>query len=117
MLSNASTSFQSYINKILVKNLDIVIIVYQHDIFIYIEDPGQAHVNAVWRVFKELRKHGLFANFKKCRFYKDKVWFLEYVVSAYRVQIKNERIKVVKNWPEPKSVCDIQVFLGFANFY
>ena len=28
-----------------------------------------------------------------------------------------ERIKVVKDWLEPKSVCNIQVFLGFANFY
>ena len=28
-----------------------------------------------------------------------------------------ERIEVVKEWPEPKSVRDIQVFLGFANFY
>ena len=28
-----------------------------------------------------------------------------------------ERIEVVKDWPEPKSVRDIQVFLGFANFY
>ena len=23
----------------------------------------------------------------------------------------------MKNWPEPKSIGDIQVFLGFANFY
>ena len=28
-----------------------------------------------------------------------------------------KRIEVVKDWPEPKSVCDIQVFLDFANFY
>ena len=28
-----------------------------------------------------------------------------------------EKIEVVKEWPEPKSVWDIQVFLGFANFY
>ena len=28
-----------------------------------------------------------------------------------------EQIKVVKKWPEPNSVQDIQVFLGFANFY
>ena len=28
-----------------------------------------------------------------------------------------EKIEVVKDWPEPKSVCNIQVFLGFANFY
>ena len=28
-----------------------------------------------------------------------------------------ERIQVVKDWPELKSVRNIQVFLGFANFY
>ena len=33
------------------------------------------------------------------------------------VRIKDERIKVVKNWPEPTLVRDIQVFIGFANFY
>ena len=27
-----------------------------------------------------------------------------------------KQIEVVKKWPEPKSVRDIQVFLGFANF-
>ena len=28
-----------------------------------------------------------------------------------------KKIEVVKKWPEPKSIRDIQVFLGFANFY
>ena len=28
-----------------------------------------------------------------------------------------ERIEIIKDWPESKSVRDIQVFLGFANFY
>ena len=31
--------------------------------------------------------------------------------------MEDERIKAVKQWLEPKSVRDIQVFLGFANFY
>ena len=31
--------------------------------------------------------------------------------------MENERIKAVKSWPEPKSVQDIQLFIGFANFY
>ena len=33
------------------------------------------------------------------------------------MQIEDERIKAVKFWPEPKSIQDIQVFIGFANFY
>ena len=28
-----------------------------------------------------------------------------------------EQMEIVKKWPEPKSLRDIQVFLGFANFY
>ena len=31
--------------------------------------------------------------------------------------MKDEKIEVVKNWPKPKLMRDIQVFLGFANFY
>ena len=28
-----------------------------------------------------------------------------------------KKIEVIKNWPEPQSIKDIQVFLGFANLY
>ena len=40
-----------------------------------------------------------------------------YVVLSKEISMKVERIEVVKNWPKPKSVCNIQVFLGFVNFY
>ena len=39
-LSNALASFQGYINKILADNLDIFVIVYLNDIFIYTKDLG-----------------------------------------------------------------------------
>ena len=38
-------------------------------------------------------------------------------MSAQRVQIEEERINAVKNWPELKSIRDIEVFFSFANFY
>ena len=28
-----------------------------------------------------------------------------------------KKIEVIKDWPKSKSICNIQVFLGFANFY
>ncbi len=31
--------------------------------------------------------------------------------------MEEEPNKAVRDWPEPQSVRDIQVFLGFANFY
>ena len=45
-LSNAPANFQSYINKILAKKLNIFVIVYPDDIFIYNKDLGQSHVEA-----------------------------------------------------------------------
>ena len=116
-LSNAPASFQGYINKILAERLDIFVIVYLDDIFIYTKDQGRGHMEAVRWVLDLLRKNGLFANLKKCRFHKDEVKFLGYVVSSQGIQIEDKRIKAVRNWPEPNSVRDIQVFIGFANFF
>ena len=72
-LSNAPTSFQGYINKILTKKLDILVIVYLDNISVYTKDPGQPHINVVRWVPKQVRKHDLFANWKKCRFHQDEV--------------------------------------------
>ena len=116
-LFNAPVSFQRYVNKILAEKLDVFVIVYLDDILIYTEDAGQVHVEAVRWVLGELRKHGLFANLKKCRFHQEEVRFLGYVVSSQGIRMEEERIDAVKAWPEPKSIRDIQVFIGFANFY
>ena len=99
------------------KKLDVFVIVNLEDILIYIEDADQAHINAIQWVLNKLMKHGLFAKLKKCYFHKYKVRFLGYIVSAQGVRMEDKRIEVVEYWPEPKSIKDIQVFLGFANFY
>ena len=106
-LSNAPASFQGYINKILAEKLDIFVVVYLDDILIYTEDPGQAHVEAVRWVLDQLRKHGLFANLKKCRFHQDEVRFLGFVVLSARIWMEEKKIVAVKTWPKPQSVRDI----------
>ena len=116
-LSNAPATFQGYVNKILSEKLDIFVIIYLDDILIYTKDPGQPHVEAVHWVLDQLRKYLLFANLKKCCFHQDEVRFLGYIVSSKGISMEAKRIEVVRKWPEPKSVQDIQVFLGFANFY
>ena len=46
-LFNTFASFQSYINKILAKKLDIFVIMYLDNILVYTKDQGQGHVEAV----------------------------------------------------------------------
>ena len=38
-------------------------------------------------------------------------------MSSKGISIEAKRIKVVKDWLDPKSVHNIQIFLGFTNFY
>ena len=96
-LSNTPASFQGYINKILAKKLDIFVIVYLDDILIYTENQSQGYVEVMRWVLEILRKNGLFVNLKKCRFYKDEMRFLGYIVSSQGIWIEDERIEVVKN--------------------
>ena len=39
------------------------------------------------------------------------------MVSSKGIRIEDKKIKAVKQWPEPQSIQNIQVLLGFANFY
>ncbi len=116
-LSNAPASFQDYINKILAEKLDIFVVVYLDDILVYTKDPDQPHVNAVQWVLEQLRKYGLYANLKKCRFHEDEVRFLGFLVLAQGIRIEEERIEALRDWPKAQSVRDVQVFIDFANFY
>ena len=47
-LTNTSASFQKYINKIFAEELDIFVIVYLDDIFIFTDNEKNGHVTAVW---------------------------------------------------------------------
>ncbi len=47
VLSNAPVTFQGYINKILSEKLNVFVMVYLDDIFIYIKSKGKERVEAV----------------------------------------------------------------------
>ena len=116
-LSNAPATFQRYVSKVQAEKLDIFVIVYLDDILIYTENLSKPHVEAVCWVLDKLLKYLLIANLKKCCFHQDEICFLGYVVSSKGISMEVEKIEVVKEWLEPKSVWDIQFFLGFAIFY
>ena len=115
--SNAPASFHGYINKILAKKLDTLVIVYLDEILIYIKDPGQPHVNKVRWVLKQLRKHGFFTFLKKWYFYQNEIHFLRFILLVQALSMEEENIEPIKAWPESKLIKNIQVFLRIANFY
>jgi hypothetical protein len=115
-LANAPATFQAYINQALQGHLDTICVVYLDDILIYSQDL-ETHREHVYAVLERLRKFGLYANPKKCQFCTDRVEFLGFIVGVDGIQMDARRVQTIQDWPPLHTVRDLQVFLGFANFY
>ena len=115
-LTNAPATFQAYINKALGGLVDSICVVYLDDILIY-SDSRESHVRHVREVLARLRRFSLYANLDKCKFFTSEVDFLGFIVGKDGVRMDPERVEAIANWPTPKNVHDVQVFLGFVSFY
>ena len=115
-LTNAPATFQNLMNDVLRDFLDDFAIVYLDDILIFSAtlDEHKRHVRSV---LERLRAYGLFAKPEKCFFHQDEVEYLGFLVSYQGVKMDPKKVSAILDWPEPASVHDVQVFLGFANFY
>ena len=47
----------------------------------------------------------------------DKVVFLGYVVSAKGIEVDEEKVKAIEEWPTPKSIIEVRSFHGLTSFY
>ena len=115
-LANAPATFQGFINHVLREYLDVFCLAYLDDILIY-SDNEVDHARHVEMVLLRLRKYRLYVKLEKCEFHVTTVGFVGYVISPTGVSMEEDRVTTVRDWPEPASHRDVQVFLGFANFY
>ncbi len=75
------------------------------------------HEKHVREVLKALLKSGLYAKLCKCLFSVIRIYFVRFIPIDKSGEIEEDRICTILNWPETESVCEVQSFLGFANFY
>ena len=115
-LCNAPSSFQHYINDVLHEHLLDFVSAYIDDILIYSE-THQEHEKHVRKVLEKLREAGLQLDIEKCAFFQQRVKYLGLIISTDGIQMDPEKLTAVADWATPRSVRDVQAFLGFANFY
>lgn len=114
-LTNAPATCQELVNSALNDCLDQYVIAYLDDILVYSDDVTK-HEEHVKEVLERLRAYGLELKPEKCEFHKEEVEFLGHMVGINGVRISEAKIKTIKEWERPKTVKDIQSFLGFVNF-
>jgi transposase InsO family protein len=115
-LTNAPAVFQHMANDVFRDFLDLFVIIYLDDILVY-SKTLEEHQQHVRQVLQRLREYGLYAKLEKCQFHQEQVEFLGYVVSSEGISMDPAKIRTILEWESPRSVRDVQCFLGFANFY
>lgn len=115
-LTNAPATFQAYINRALKGLIDEFVIVYLDDILIYSQNEEE-HEEHVKRTLQRLKDANLYAKTSKCEFHVRELKFLGYIISDKGTSMDMERVETITNWPEPRSIRDVQGFLGFTGFF
>ena len=47
----------------------------------------------------------------------NRVQYLGYIVDEHGVHVDPAKIQVIRDWPAPNTLVELQIFLGLANFY
>ena len=116
-LCNAPVTFQTFTNQIFEDLLDTgQVIIYLDDILIFTHTIDQLD-RLTCKVLEHLECHDLFLKPKKCFFDQKSIEYLGVIISEGQVKMDQAKVHGILNWPTPKTLKNVQAFLGFCNFY
>lgn len=115
-LCNAPSSFQRYMNQILGDVADAFLVIYLDDILIFSQNMDD-HMRHLRVVMSRLKQHQLMVRPHKCEFACEEMEFLGVIVGKDGARPDQSKIRLVKDWPQPRNVHHVRAFLGLANFY
>jgi len=116
-LTNSLATFQTMMNKLLRDLINMGKVgSFIDNIMIGIE-MEEGHDDLVTKILRRLEENHLYIKLEKCKWKVKEVDFLEVVIIPERIKMEEKNMKAVLDWLVPKSVKDIQKFLGLANYY
>ena len=115
-LTNAPATFQSCMNHIFRQQLRKFLLIFFDDILIY-SKTWEEHLKHIKEVLNILESESLYAKMSKCEFGLEEIIYLGHKISEKGVSVDEEKIKVVRNWPTPKTLTQLRGFVGLCSYY
>ncbi|XP_011859168.1 PREDICTED: uncharacterized protein LOC105556685 [Vollenhovia emeryi] len=95
---------------------DDKVLVYMDDVLIASRSTEE-NLEDVETVLWTLKKYGFELNYEKCQFLRKQIEFLGYVISADGITLSPRHTEAVKNFRQPRTVLEVQRFLGLTNYF
>ena len=113
-LRNAAQTFQRFIDQVL-QGLHFCY-AYIDDLLIASTSPEE-HKQHLCLVLERLHNHGIFINPAKCVWGAAQLDFLGHHVNAQGIHPLEDKVQVIRDFPQPTSQRKLREFLGLVNFY
>ncbi|KAI4292759.1 hypothetical protein PAPHI01_2033 [Pancytospora philotis] len=114
-LSNAPAAFQRAMNELFADEKEKFLQVYLDDIIIY-SKSREEHELHLKRVLDKIKAANLILKRKKCKFYRDELTVLGYVVRQNEVRPSPERVQGIRDFPVPTTVTELRSFHGLLTY-
>ena len=115
-LCNAPATYSRIMNLVLRGHNWDTVLAFLDDIIVMGND-FEDHLVNLEGVLKRLQEYGLKLKPRKCELCKPRVKFLGRWVGEGGLQLDDEDIRTVKNWPRPTSTKHVEQFLGLMNYH
>jgi hypothetical protein len=115
-LVSAPATFQRLMQTTMSDFLYSFLLVYLDDLLVY-SKTFDDHIDHLDRLLQRIRDTGLKLRIDKCHFLCKEVAYLGHTISAAGIGCDKNKVTVVENWPQPKTVKDVRSFLGFASYF
>ena len=115
-LCNAPSTYQRLISIVLRNLISRICPAYLDDVIVF-SRRLTPHLDDLRAVFTRILGAGLKLKPSKCQRFRNEVLYLGHIINTSGVAPDPDKLRVFSTWPVPATVCDVQSFLGFVNFY
>lgn len=115
-LVNAASSMQKLMDKVLGPELDPYVFCYLDDIVI-MSNTFDRHLEILEEVHRRLKAAGLKLNFGKCKFCRDSLVFLGYVIDKKGLRTDPDKVDSILRTPTPRNTTEVRRLVGILQWY
>jgi len=115
-LCNAPATYQRLMTQVM-RNLQWVKAVIFLDDCLSFGDTFIETLDNTEEVLSRFKHANLKLKPKKCFFFQLEIVFLGRVINAEGISLQPDHLEIIKNWPVPKNIKQLEQWLGFANYH